>query len=208
MITKNKNLIFAPTFNEKHGISKLVSQVLELYPDSDMLIVDDNSTDGTIEVLESLKKYYSNLIIHIRPKKIGIGSAHVFAFEYALKNGYLRLVTMDADLSHQPFEIQKLLAEYTEANYVVGTRASRKGGSNQSPLFRRILSNGANLFCRLLLNTRLSEYTNSFRCYDRLALDFILSNLPKSNDYSFFIEIKSVRLPESEGKICLLSLGV
>jgi dolichol-phosphate mannosyltransferase len=192
MNVKQKILIFAPTLNEKNNIQLWVEDIAKLYSLCDLLIVDDNSNDGTIEIIETMQQKFSNLKLHVRPEQLGIGSAHLWAFEYTLQNGYDNLVTMDADLSHNPIEIQKLINESAYSNYVVGTRAAKKGGSNQSPMVRKLLSIGANKFCSILLFSSLSEYTTSFRIYDRKCLKIIIKNPPTVNDYSFFIQISFI----------------
>jgi len=192
MNLKQKILIFAPTLNEKSNIQFWIESIAKLYYFCDLLIVDDNSSDGTIKIIETMQQKFSNLKLHVRPERLGIGSAHLWAFEYALQNDYDKLVTMDADLSHKPAEIQKLIYESAHSNYVVGTRAAKKGGSNQSPIVRKLLSIGANKVCSILLFSSLSEYTTSFRCYDKKSLKIIINNPPAVNDYSFFIQISFI----------------
>jgi dolichol-phosphate mannosyltransferase len=189
MNVKQKILIFVPTLNEKNNIHIWIEKTAKLYLFCDLLIVDDNSSDGTIEIIKTMQQKFSNLTLHVRSERMGIGSAHLWAFEYALKNRYDKLVTMDADLSHNPIEIQKLINESTRSNYVVGTRSAKKGGSNQSPIVRKLLTIGANKACSTLLFSSLSEYTTSFRCYDKKSLEIIIENPPTVNDYSFFIQI-------------------
>jgi len=192
MNLKQRILIFAPTLNEKNNIQLWVESIAKLYSSCDLLIVDDNSSDGTIEIIKSMQQKFSNLKLHVRSERLGIGSAHIWAFEYALQNDYDKLVTMDADLSHKPAEIQELIYESAHSNYVVGTRATKKGGSNQSPIVRKLLSIGANKVCSMLLFSSLSEYTTSFRCYDKKSLKIITNNPPVVSDYSFFIHISFI----------------
>jgi glycosyltransferase involved in cell wall biosynthesis len=197
MNTKQKILIFAPTLNEKNNIQIWIERTAMLYPFCDLLIVDDNSSDGTIEIIETIQQKFSNLKLHIRLEQMGIGSAHLWAFEYALRNSYDKLVTMDADLSHNPDEIQKLINESAHSNYVVGTRSAKKGGSNQSPIVRKLLSIWANKVCSTLLFSSLSEYTTSFRCYDKKSLEIVMKTPPTVNDYSFFIQISFLVIQNS-----------
>lgn len=192
MNLKQKILIFAPTLNEKSNIRFWVESIAKLYSFCDLLIVDDNSSDGTIKIIEAMQQKFSNLKLYVRPERLGIGSAHLWAFEYALQNDYDKIVTMDADLSHKPADIRKLISESAHSNYVVGTRAAKKGGSNQSPIVRKLLSIGANKLCGMLLFSDLSEYTTSFRCYDKKSLKIIINNPPAMNDYSFFIQISFI----------------
>lgn len=194
MSAKNKILIFVPTLNEKNNIQTWIIKTSNLYPTYDLLIVDDNSSDGTIEIVKNMQHKYPQLKSHVRLEHKGIGSAHLWAFNYALKENYDKLVTMDGDLSHNPIDIKKLIEACVNVNYVVGTRSVRKGGANRSPVVRKLLSIGANRICSTLLYSSLSEYTNSFRCYDQQALRIILENTPLVKDYSFFIKISFIIL--------------
>jgi dolichol-phosphate mannosyltransferase len=99
---------------------------------------------------------------------------------------------MDADLSHNPDDISRLYSAGKEANYVVATRNRRKGGKNELPILRRLLSLGANLLCQTFLPTGLTEYTTSFRCYDREAMKALVRRPPKNEGYSFFIEVTEI----------------
>lgn len=185
MCSQNRILIFVPTLNEKNNIQTWITKTSNLYPTYDLLIVDDNSSDGTIEIVKNMQNKYPQLKLHVRLEHKGIGSAHLWAFNYALKENYDKLVTMDADLSHNPIDIKKLIEASIHVNYVVGTRSVRKGGSNQSPVVRKLMSIGANWICSTVLYSSLSEYTTSFRCYDQRTLRIILENIPLVNDYSF-----------------------
>jgi len=109
------------------------------------------------------------------------------AIKEAHKSNYDYLITMDADLSHDPKEIPRFLHALNNSNYVVGTRS--RGGKTELKGIRLVLSKGANIFCRFLLPTGLSEYTNGYRAYDRSAINVLIQNPPKGSDYSFFIEV-------------------
>ena len=182
-------LVFTPTFNEKTNIAIWLQKVSEVNEDTNFLVVDDSSTDGTLEILQDWKLKDTRLTIHIRPTKSGVGSAHAWAIQYALENGYDYLVAMDADLSHDPADIPKLINAGKLANYVVATRNRRRGGANELPRLRKLWSFGANLLCQIFLPTGLTEYTTSFRCYDRLAMRTLVDIPPKNEGYSFFIEV-------------------
>ena len=189
MSKQSKVLVFTPTFNEKTNIEIWLKTVLEIQTDFDLLVVDDSSTDGTLEILNGFAKTHPSLTVHQRPTKSGVGSAHAWAIEYARKSGYDHIVAMDADLSHDPLDIPRLLQVAQEADYVVATRSSRKGGKNELPGLRKLWSLGANLLCRFTIPTGLSEYTTSFRCYSRSAMEALVSSPPKNEGYSFFIEV-------------------
>lgn len=182
-------LVFTPTFNEKTNIDLWLNQVSSAVENADLLVVDDSSTDGTLEKLQDWASRNSKLKVHVRPSKSGVGSAHAWAIKYAFESSYNYLVAMDADLSHDPVDIPRLLKAATTANYVVATRNRKKGGENQLPGLRKLWSLGANTLCRILIPTGLTEYTTSFRCYDKLAMKTLIEKPPRNEGYSFFIEV-------------------
>ena len=179
--------MFTPTFNEAQNIKLLIDQIKEVSQNSDILVVDDSSTDLTTKILEQESSKDLSIQVIVRSLKSGVGSAHMLAIKEAYKNGYDYLITMDADLSHDPREIPRFLHALNKANYVVGTRS--RGGKTELKGIRLVLSKGANLLCRYLLPTGLSEYTNGYRAYDRSAINILIQNPPKGSDYSFFIEV-------------------
>ena len=183
----SKVLVFTPTFNEAENIKLLIDQIKEVSQNSDILVVDDSSTDLTTKIIEQESSKDLSIQVIVRSLKSGVGSAHMLAIKEAYKNGYDYLITMDADLSHDPKEIPRFLHALNNANYVVGTRS--RGGKTELKGIRLVLSKGANLLCRYLLPTGLSEYTNGYRAYDRSAISILIQNPPKGSDYSFFIEV-------------------
>ena len=185
-----KVLVFTPTFNEAENIKKLIDQIKEVSHTLDILVVDDSSTDLTTKILEQESSKDLSIQVIVRSLKSGVGSAHMLAIKEAHKKGYDYLITMDADLSHDPREIPRFLTALKNANYVVGTRS--RGGKNELQGIRLMLSKGANLLCRYMLPTGLSEYTNGYRAYDRSAIDVLIKNPPKGSDYSFFIEVTNM----------------
>ena len=182
---KNRVLVFTPTYNEIGNIEKWLDEVA-LHNSVGILVVDDSSNDGTNELLASKSKEIKQLEVITRSAKSGIGSAHLLALKVAFEKGYDYLITLDADLSHDPKDIPRFIEAGKLANYVVGTRS--RGGRTELSGFRLILSKGANIVCRIMLPTGLSEYTTSFRCYDRNAMKSLISNSPKDEGYSYFIE--------------------
>jgi dolichol-phosphate mannosyltransferase len=183
----SKVLVFTPTFNEAENIKMLIDQIKEVSQNLDVLVVDDSSTDLTTKILEQESSKDLSIQVIVRSLKSGVGSAHMLAIKEAYKSGYDYLLTMDADLSHDPKEIPKFLKALNNANYVVGSRS--RGGKTELKGIRLVLSKGANLICRYLLPTGLSEYTNGYRAYDRSAINVLIQNPPKGSDYSFFIEV-------------------
>lgn len=184
-----KVLVFTPTYNEIDNIENWLFEVMS-QDYARVLVIDDSSQDGTTNLLISKARQLPNLQVIVRSTKSGIGSAHKVALNEASEKGFDLLVTLDADLSHNPRDIQRFIQASKKSNYVVGTRTH--GGVNQMSGLRLILSKGANLTCRMLLPTGLSEYTTSFRCYDKCAIKALISNMPKGEGYSFFIEATEV----------------
>lgn len=183
-------LIFTATYNEAANIGPWIEGVAAAVPDADMLIVDDNSPDGTGAVVTEFTAAFPHVLLHSRSGKLGLSSAHLYAMRFALDNDYDVLVTMDADGSHQPMQIPAVLGGLSRANFCIGTRT--RGGSHQAALPRRILSHGANITARVLLPMGISEYTTSFRAFDRFALESVVAHDFSASGYAFFIECLEV----------------
>lgn len=183
-------LIFTATFNEAGNIEAWVSGVCSSVPEADLLVIDDGSPDGTGKILDELAAAQPRLRVIHRPGKAGLASAHLRAVEEARSRNYDLLVTMDADGSHQPHQIPALLEAAKEADFVIGTRY--RGGSHSAGPLRRILSLGANRLTMLILPTGLSEYTTSFRVFDRKAMDVVNTTEFTAGGYAFFLECVEV----------------
>jgi len=182
-----KILICSPTYNESENITELCKRIFKIKKKVDLLIIDDNSPDGTSDIVKKIKKKNRNLILIKRKSKLGIGSAFRAGIKFAVENKYNILVTLDADLSHQPEEIPKLLLKLKENDFVIGSRYIAGGKSNYTG-YRSIISRTANIACRTLLNINLHEFTTSFRAYNYKCLK-ILHSLPVlSEGYSSFME--------------------
>jgi dolichol-phosphate mannosyltransferase len=187
MEVKNTSLIFTATYNEKENVKKLIDEINIYSPDSFILIVEDSSPDGTGEILKELEKKSKNLKIIIREKKEGLDSAHKLAYEYAIKNNYKKIITMDADLSHEPKEIPIILKLLEENSFVIGSRYI-SGGSCEMSLHRWIMSYFGNKFIKLILNINCNEFTTSYRGFNINDLKKFHLNQVKSEGYSFFME--------------------
>ena len=182
-----KILICSPTYNESENITELCKRIFKIKKKVDLLIIDDNSPDGTSDIVKKIKKKNRNLILIKRKSKLGIGSAFRAGIKFAVENKYNILVTLDADLSHQPEEIPKLLLKLKENDFVIGSRYITGGKSNYTG-YRSVISRTANIACRTLLNINLHEFTTSFRAYNYKCLK-ILHSLPVlSEGYSSFME--------------------
>ena len=183
----DKVLIFTATFNEIDNISQLIEKIKQNCESADILIIDDNSPDGTGELLKNLENQDRNLKVIIRDKKYGLDTAHKFAYNYALKNQYDYLITMDADFSHDPSEIPNFLNNISDHDVVLGSRYM-KGGKNELTMHRFLLSYFGNKFIKKILKLKSSEFTTSYRAFNlKKTKNFNLESI-NSKGYSFFME--------------------
>jgi dolichol-phosphate mannosyltransferase len=183
----SKILVFTATYNEKDNVEKLINVILKLGNDIKMLVIDDKSPDKTYEILEKISKKNDNLIVVKREKKLGLNTAHIMAYEYALKNNYDKLITLDADFSHDPNEITKIIGLLDKYDFVIGSRYI-KGGKNTQPVFRYLISYLGNKLIKLILKINLNEFTTSYRGFNIKKLNNFNLNQIKGKGYSFFME--------------------
>ena len=183
----SKILVFTATYNEKDNVEKLINEILKLRNDIKMLVIDDNSPDKTYEILEKISKKNDNLIVVKREKKLGLNTAHIMAYEYALKNNYDKLITLDADFSHDPNEITKIIDFLDKYDFVIGSRYI-EGGKNVQPVFRYLISYLGNKLIKLVLKINLNEFTTSYRGFNLKKLNNFSLNQIKGKGYSFFME--------------------
>lgn len=182
-------LIVIPTYNEKENIVKLIPEVLKQDKSIDILIVDDNSPDGTGSIVGGLAKKNQQIHILHRKGKLGIGSAYIAGFKYGLKNKYDLIVSMDADLSHNPKYLPEIIAASSKYDLVLGSRWTKGGGVTGWPWHRYVMSWGANLFSRVLLRLKPKDVTTGYRCYKREVLEKIKLDTIVSTGYAFFEEL-------------------
>ena len=182
-----KTLIFTATYNEVQNIEELIAGIKSNCKNTDILIIDDNSPDGTGILLKKIEQEDHNLKVIIRNGKLGLDTAHKFAYEYALLNNYHYLITMDADLSHNPEEIPTFLENVYDNDFVLGSRYMT-GGKNKLNLFRFLLSFLGNKLIKYLLNLKCTEFTSSYRAFNLKKMkDFHMEKI-NSKGYSFFME--------------------
>lgn len=184
-------LVFTATYNEKDNIGEFCGTVLGLDPSFHMLVVDDNSPDGTGRMLDEMAVKDPRLHVIHRPSKLGVGSAHKVAIHYAIEHDYDSLVTLDADFSHDPADVPRLLEALREADFVVGSRYM-KGGSCEYTGYRIIVSKLANWGARLLLGIRLHEVTTSYRAFRVSFLKRVDLEAITRRGYSYFMEVVHV----------------
>ena len=183
----SKTLIFTATYNEKENIKKLLENLNHLKIDIDILVIDDNSPDNTWEILQELEKKSNNLKVIVRKDKSGLDTAHKLAFEYARNNGYEKFISMDADLSHDPNEIPKMIDILDKSSFVIGSRYI-EGGKCEMSSHRLMLSIIGNRFIKKILRINCNEFTTSYRGFNLLKLKEFDLNIVKSKGYSFFME--------------------
>ena len=184
-----KTLVVTPTYNEADNIEIFIGQVLAQGPSIEMLIVDDNSPDGTAAIVERLMEREKRIHILKRPGKMGLGTAYVDGFRYAIAQGYDFIFEMDADFSHNPEEIPGFLQKAQECDLVLGSRYTNGVRVVNWPIRRLILSYAANVYTRVVTGMPVKDATGGFKCFRRRVLEAIDLNKIHSNGYAFQIEM-------------------
>ncbi len=181
--------VIIPTYNEKENIVDLVEQISALPLQPGIIIVDDNSPDGTGQIADALSGRHPGVSVIHRAGKLGLGSAYIAGFKQGLLEGAERLITMDADFSHDPSYIPALVGLAERYDITIGSRYIPQGGVQNWDWQRRFLSWGANLVARSVLGLKARDCTAGFRCYHREVLLSINLDRIFSNGYSFLIEM-------------------
>ncbi len=181
--------VIIPTYNESDNIPQLVQQILELPLGAHVIVVDDNSPDGTGALVDALAAREARVHCVHRPTKMGLGTAHIAGIRHAFALNLEPILTMDADFSHHPRYIPDLLQGLTKADVMIGSRYVPGGGTRFFSRKRIILSAGANTFARVLLGLKAQDCTAGFRGYRRAVLESINLDAIFSNGYSFLIEM-------------------
>jgi len=184
-----KSLVIIPTYNEKENIKEIIEAVLKVTPNSHILIVDDNSPDGTGEIVKGLMKHDERIHILQREKKRGLGTAYVAGFKYAIEKGYDCVVQMDADFSHNPKDIPRLFKEIGEYDLVIGSRYKDGVSVVNWPLSRLFLSYFANVYARVITGVPIRDLTGGFKCIKVDVLKGIDLDRVRADGYGFQIEI-------------------
>jgi glycosyltransferase involved in cell wall biosynthesis len=183
--------VIVPTYNEKENLEPLATQLLALPVDVHVIVVDDNSPDGTGEIADRLAEESDGRlsVIH-RAGKLGLGTAYIAGFRCALSNGAELICTMDADFSHNPRYIPAMIEKIGQGyDLVIGSRYVTGGGTSGCTLKRKLLSWGANAFARVLLGLHAHDTTAGFRCYRREVLEDVGLDTIKADGYSFLVEM-------------------
>jgi len=184
-----KALVIIPTFNEAENIGPLIESLLGLDIGLHVLAVDDNSPDGTGAIVTELARSHPQVHLKHRPQKMGLGTAYTAGFEFALERGYDRVLTMDADFSHNPRYVPLLVDLSERYDLSIGSRYVSGGGVRLWGMHRRALSRGANLLARLLLGLHAHDCTAGFRCYRTEVLRVIDPTSIRAHGYSYLIEM-------------------
>ncbi|MEE3196166.1 MAG: polyprenol monophosphomannose synthase [Candidatus Neomarinimicrobiota bacterium] len=182
-------LIISPTYNEKKNIASLIEIVFNIDENYHILIIDDNSPDGTANIVKELQLKYKNLFLEERPGKAGLGTAYKYAFNWALKKNYDNIIQMDADLSHDPKEIKEMVRLLNNYDLIIGSRYIDGVSVVHWPIKRLILSYGANVYARIVTGLPIKDSTGGFKAWKRKVIDSIDINGVKSQGYSFQIEM-------------------
>ena len=188
----SENLVIIPTYNEKENIEKMIHKVFSLPVDFDLLIVDDNSPDGTAQIIKDLQsKYKDRLHIVERKGKLGLGTAYIAGFRWALKKNFARIFEMDADFQHNPDDLVSIYNASVEgADLVIGSRYISGVNVVNWPIQRVLMSYYASAYVRMVTRMPVRDATAGFKCYSRAVLESINFDKIKMKGYGFQIEMK------------------
>jgi dolichol-phosphate mannosyltransferase len=183
-------LIVIPTYNEAGNIEGLLNQIFELkVPCLEILVVDDNSPDGTAEIVHRRSKLDGRVHLLARSRKMGLGTAYVAGFKFALQNGFDLIFEMDADFSHHPEDLPRFLGKMDDYDLVIGSRYLTGVNVTNWPLSRLLLSLFANAYTRAITRMPIRDCTSGFKCFHRRVLEAIHLEKIVSNGYAFQIEL-------------------
>jgi dolichol-phosphate mannosyltransferase len=185
----NPAVVVVPTFNERDNVQPLVQAIERACPAADVLFVDDNSPDGTGALIDEIRKTDPRVHVLHRPNKQGLGRAYVAGFQWALQAGYQFMCEMDADFSHDPNDLPRLLEAAQTADLAIGSRYIDGVRVMNWPMNRLLLSKGAAIYTRVITGLPLHDPTGGFKCFRRAVLETIDLDAIGSNGYSFQIEM-------------------
>jgi dolichol-phosphate mannosyltransferase len=182
-------VVIIPTYNERENLDPIVARVRTSVPAADVLVVDDNSPDGTGELADKLAAGDQQVSVLHRPGKGGLGAAYIAGFGWALERDYAAMIEMDADGSHQPEDLPRLLSALEDADAVIGSRWVPGGTVRNWPKSREFLSRGANTYARLMLRVPIHDTTAGYRAYRAETLRAIGLDTVRSQGYCFQIDL-------------------
>src|SRR5438093_103479 len=184
-----KTLIIIPTYNELDNLRTLLQEIFSCVPNIDILIVDDNSPDGTGQLADEISGENPHVHVLHRAGKLGLGTAYIAGFKYAIERNYDAAFEMDADFSHDPRYLPDFLKAIENADLVIGSRYIPGGNTPNWSLLRRFISGGGNLFARFMLGIPVHDCTAGFRCYRRKVLESIGLDTIQAQGYAFQVEL-------------------
>jgi len=184
-----KTLIIIPTYNEFENLPLLLKEIFSYVPETHVLVVDDNSPDGTGKLAEEIRGQNSQVHVLHRPGKLGLGTAYIAGFKYAIQHDYDAAFEMDADFSHDPRYLPDFLRAIDHAHLVIGSRYIPGGNTPNWSLMRRLVSGSGNVFARFMLGITVHDCTGGYRCYRREVLQSIDLDAIQSRGYAFQIEL-------------------
>lgn len=185
-----RTVLVIPTYNERENVALLLPELRTLVPDAEILVVDDRSPDGTADVVKALASRWGRIHLLEREKKDGLGRAYVAGFRWALEHGFAAVVQMDADFSHRPVDLPKLLGMLEQCDVAVGSRYVPGGGTQGWAWPRRVISQGGNLYARLILSVPIHDMTGGFTAWRASSLARIRYETTGSRGYAFQVELK------------------
>jgi dolichol-phosphate mannosyltransferase len=186
-MNEDRACVVLPTYDERENLPEIVPQILAASPLLDVLVVDDNSPDGTGAIADEIARWDPRVRVLHRERKEGLGRAYLAGFAEALARGYGRILEMDADFSHDPARLPALLA--ADADVVLGSRYVEGGGTVNWGVGRRVLSRGGSLYARLILGMPVRDLTGGFKCFRREVLESLDLASVRSTGYAFQIEL-------------------
>lgn len=188
--SQNYCLVVVPTYNEALNIERLIAEILAQGRQFDVLVVDDNSPDGTGDLVAALAAQNARVHLIRRPGKLGLGSAYITGFHYGLQRGYAYICEMDADFSHQPHYLPVLLSQAeTQADVVLGSRNIPGGRVENWSWVRQLISKGGSWYARTILELPVHDCTGGFKCFRANVLQQLGLDAIRSNGYSFQVEM-------------------
>lgn len=186
----NPALVIIPTYNERDNLGPISEAVLKADARVDILVVDDNSPDGTGQLADELAAKEPRIKVLHREKKQGLGRAYLHAFRWALEHGYQYVIEMDADFSHDPRYLPKLIdTAMSGADIALGSRYVEGGGTVNWGVSRQLISQGGSLYARTILGVKIRDLTGGFKCFNRRVLESIDLDAVQSSGYAFQIEL-------------------
>ena len=189
MLPYVQSLIIIPTFNEIDNIQKMIDTVFKLYPEVSLLIIDDGSPDGTADIVKKNQASYKNLHLIRRSGKLGLGTAYLTGFKWALERDFQYVFEMDCDFSHDPKDISLLLDAAQSNDLVIGSRYIDGIRIINWPFKRLLLSYCASIYTRIITGISVLDVTGGFKCFNRSALEKLDFDKIISNGYSFQVEL-------------------